>query len=125
MKGFKDQSFAERRKAAAVAKQSTLDRFRARPGIDDPAVVARRADRQAIAAAREARAKEREAARIVEAAEEAARARDEEENRKKREEQEATEQRERQAALESEQKAARDARYAARKARKRSGEPWR
>jgi len=49
-----------------------LERFRSRPPDDDPAVVARRAERAAIAAAREARIAEREAREKARQAEQAA-----------------------------------------------------
>ena len=113
MSGFKQPDFADRQKAAAQAKQDLLNKFRAQPGPDDPEVAKRRAEREVIAAnrekakiardarkgrgqAREAEAKEAEAARI---------ARDKEEEAA------------RQVAAEVEQKAKRDARYAARKDR--------
>jgi len=97
---YKEKGFGERLSAAADARRAALERFRARPGPDDPAVVARRAARQAVSEAREARAAEREAAREAEAARRTA------------------ERADRDAALEAERKAARDARYAARKARR-------
>ena len=103
---YKDKDFGERLSTAAAARRATLERFRARPGPDDPAVAERRATRQAISVAREARVAEREAAR------EAATAREAEAGRR------AAEQADRVAALEAERKAARDARYAARKARR-------
>jgi hypothetical protein len=107
---YKDKSFSERLSTAADAKRTALERFRAKPGPDDPAVAERRAARQAIAIAREARAAERREALAAEAAAKAAR---EAETARL-----AAEQTERDAALEAERKAARDARYAARKARR-------
>ena len=111
MSGFKEPDFADRQKAAQRAKQNLLNKFRAQPGPDDPAVAARLAERAAVAAARakaqeardaaKAERKRREAQALADAA--AALAREKEE--------EAT----RQSALEAEQKAKRDARYAARK----------
>ena len=65
MKGFKDQSFSDRLSAAATARQAALERFRARPAADDPAVIKRREERLAMAQAREARAAERRAAKEV------------------------------------------------------------
>ncbi len=119
MRGFKEKSFAERLSNSAQAKQAMLQRFRARPGDDDPEVVARRAARQALVAAREQRIAEREAARRAAEAQAAAEAAD----LIAREQQEAAERAEREAAealaLEAQRKADRDARYAARKARKR------
>jgi Family of unknown function (DUF6481) len=100
-------NFDDRLSAAAAAKQALLDRFRARPSPDDPAEIARQAALKAISDARDARAAERKAAKEAEAARIAA-----ELAAQKRQEQIAA------AELEAERKAARDARYAARKARK-------
>lgn len=121
MPAFKDNNFSERSTAAAKARKAMVERFRAQPGPDDPAVIAQRAAQQEIAEARDRRAAERKAAREVEAArlraEEAARlveqkAREAEAARLKIEQ--AAQELTRQAEL----KAARDARYAARKARR-------
>jgi len=114
MSGFKEPSFADRQKAAQQARQNILNKFRSQPGLDDPAVMQRQAEREAQAAdrakakqAREAEKAEkklREAEAAAQAA--AAIAREKEEAAAK------------EAALEAERKAARDARYAARKKRK-------
>ena len=89
-----------------------------RPGADDPAVIAQKAERAAIVAAREARGAARDEAKRAAAERE----RIETEARLAREQKEAAEKAAqdavRAAALAVEQKAARDARYAARKARK-------
>ena len=64
MSGFKEVDFADRQKAAQEAKKNILDKFRAQPGADDPAVKQRQAEREAQAAAREAGLEaERKAAR--------------------------------------------------------------
>jgi len=119
---YKNDSFSNRLTSAANAKNALLERFRARPGPDDPAVVARRAEQAAIEAAREIRIAERKAAREAEAArlaaeqaalEEARKAQDVELLARKAEEAARAEQRA------AEAKAARDARYAARRARRR------
>jgi len=113
MAGFKEPGFADRQKAAQQARQNILNKFRAQPGADDPEVMQRRAEREAIAAARSQAKEAREAAKA---------------DQKRREEETAAaaaaqllrEQEEaaaKQAELEAEQKAKRDARYAARKAR--------
>lgn len=107
-------NFDDRISAAAAAKKALLERFRARPSPDDPAEIERQAALKAIADAREARAAERRAAKEAElqrlAAEAAAR---------KAAEIAAAQEAKRQAALlEAERKAARDAKYAARKARR-------
>jgi hypothetical protein len=115
MSGFKEPSFADRQKAAQEARQNILNKFRAKPGLDDPAVMKRQAEREALAAerararlAREA-AKAEQKAREAEAAAQAA-------AQLAREKEEAAA---RELALELERKAARDARYAARKKRKK------
>ncbi len=113
MSGFKEPNFSDRQKAAAEARQKILDKFRARPAADDPAVKAREAER-AEAAANRAKAKEaREAERAAKKQQEAEAAAAEA-ARIAREKEQAAEQA---AALELEQKAKRDARYAARKDR--------
>ena len=113
MSGFKEPNFADRQKAAQQARQNILNKFRAQPGPDDPAVKQKLDEREAVAAAR-AKAKEaRDAAKAEQkrreqeaAAAEAARlAREKEDETAKL------------AELEAEQKAKRDARYAARKDR--------
>ncbi len=115
MRTFTDKNLNERLQTAAQAKQALLKKFKERPGPDDPVVKARQAERQAIAAAREERAREREA---IKAREEQERA-----ELKKQEEVEQAAARERELqefiALEAEQKAIRDAKYAARKKRKK------
>jgi hypothetical protein len=114
MSGFKEPSFADRQKAAIDAKKNILAKFKAQPGPDDPAVKARAAEREAAASARA----EAKAVREVEKAEQKAREAEEAAAaalQLAREEEEATLAK---AALEAQQKAARDARYAARKKRK-------
>lgn len=105
--------FADRRDRAAEAKKALLERFSTRADPNDPAIQARAAQRQAAQEARDKRAAERQVARAAAeqaAAEQAiidAAAR----------EAEAAAQVERDAAKLIEQKAQRDARYAARKAK--------
>jgi hypothetical protein len=114
MSGFKEPSFADRQKAALEAKQNILNKFRAKPGPDDPAVMQRQAEREAQAALR-AKAKQlrdaEKAEKQIREAELAAQAA----AQLLREKEEAAA---REVALEAERKAARDARYAARKKRK-------
>lgn len=115
---YKGDNFIDRISTAANARKATLEKFRARPGPNDPAVVARQAARQAVSDAREARVAARCADAVRQATEEAARvaeqaAREAEEARR------AAEQVACGVVLEAERKAARDARYAARKARQR------
>ena len=114
MSGFKEPDFADRQKAAQQAKRDLLNKFRAQPGPDDPEMAKRRAEREANAANREKARLTREAAKAearqreaeAKAAAEAARiAREKEEDAA------------RLATVEADQKAKRDARYAARKDR--------
>src|SRR4051794_2660798 len=64
---YKNDDFNNRLTSAAKAKTALLERFRARPGPDDPAVIARKKAQAEIEAAREIRAAERKAAREAEA----------------------------------------------------------
>ena len=114
MSGFKEPNFVDRQKAAQEARKNILNKFRTQPGPDDPAVKARQAAREAMAAERAKATLAREAAkaeqkRLEEEAAAVAAA------QLVREKEEALAQ---QAALEAEQKAARDARYATRKKKK-------
>ena len=113
MSGFKEPGFADRQKAAAQARANILEKFKARPAADDPTVKAREAER-AEAAANRAKAKEaRETAKAEQKRREAEAAAAEKARLAREKEEEAT----RAAALEADQKAKRDARYAARKDR--------
>jgi hypothetical protein len=115
----------ERLDSAAKAKQAALEKFRARPAYDDPIAVEQRAARLATSVAREARAAERKAERAAadaKLAEEKA-AREAEEAREAAEAAIAAEALEAEEAaraieLKVQQKAARDLRYAKRKARR-------
>jgi hypothetical protein len=107
-------NFDDRLSAAAAAKQALLERFRARPSPDDPAEIARQAALKAISDARDVRTAERKAAKEAEAARVAAEAA----AQRERERLAAVEAKALSAKAEAERKAARDARYAARKARK-------
>ncbi|MEA1834728.1 DUF6481 family protein [Methylobacterium durans] len=116
---FKANHLADRLESAAKARQATVARFRARPGADDPAVLARQSARRAIIQAREIRETERAMARLAAEAQREAEALAELERQEAELARQAAEKAERQAALAAEQKAARDARFAARKARAR------
>jgi hypothetical protein len=107
-------NFDDRLSAAAAAKQALLERFRARPSADDPGEIARQEALKAISDARAARAAERKAAKEAEAARLAA----EQAAKRAQDQIAAAEAKARIAAQEAERKAARDARYAARKARR-------
>ncbi|RVC18226.1 hypothetical protein EN879_30840, partial [Mesorhizobium sp. M7A.F.Ca.AU.002.02.1.1] len=126
---YREKDVFERRNAANEAKKALLERFKAKPAADDPAVLARQAERKAILAAREireaekARLKQEKLAREAvekaerEAAAEAARIAAEEaaQAEAKIRESEENERIARLLADEAERKAKRDARYAARK----------
>ena len=107
----KSANLTDRLEAAAAAKKVALARFQARPAPDDPVVKAQQAARKAISDARDHRAAERKAAREADLARQAAQ---EAEQRRR-----VAETADRDVAIEAERKAARDARYAARKARQR------
>lgn len=120
MREFKGKSLTDRQQNSNKAKQALIQKMREAPKPDDPEVVARRAAKAALLAAnkadRERRRAEKEAAIRAEAEREAAAqaAALAEAERKKREETEKI------ATLLADQKAARDARYAARKNRKKA-----
>ena len=117
MKGFKEKTFADRLQEAAEARKTALERFKSRPAADDPEVIRRREERLRIAKAREEREAVRKAQKEAEAAARAEREAAERVEREARERREAIEKVIRDAAAAAERKAARDARYAARKAR--------
>lgn len=108
MGSFKDPDFVERRKAAVQARGAALEKFRAVTA--DPAFAQRQTEREAHAIARAAARKAREAER-------AERAKQAEREAAEQAERALAEKTSRELALEVERKAARDARYAARKAR--------
>lgn len=121
----KHQNFQDRRAAADAAKKQLLEKFKARPAPDSPEMLAKQAERARIAAEREKRTAEREQAKR----EKAERLKREEEDREVAAEAAANADRlareeaerariEQVMQYEMERKAARDARYAARKARK-------
>lgn len=118
MAGFKVPDFAERAAAARAAKQRALDRLSTKPAPDAATIAARQASR----AAREAAAAERRAARqaLANEAKAAKAAKSEQPGEPDNVEGvAATPTEDRPPPTEAELKAARDARYAARKARKR------
>lgn len=115
MRDFKDKSLTDRLQNSRLARQALIQKMREAPKPDDPEVMTRRAAKSALVAANRAererrRAEKDAAARLeteLEAAAEAATSAEVE--RKKREEAETI------VLLLAEQKAVRDARYAARK----------
>ena len=115
MRDIKGKSLTDRLQNSNKAKQSLIQKMREAPKADDPEVMAQRAAKSALLAAnkaeRERRHAEKDAAARAEAESEAAAqaAILAEAQRKKREETDKI------VALLADQKAARDARYAARK----------
>lgn len=107
MAGYKEPGFQDRVEAAKIARQKALDQLREKPPVDEAAQAERLANRLAKEAAarerREATVREREAAKAAKREQAAQKAQPAP--------QPAT-------LTEAERKAARDARYAARKARK-------
>ena len=120
MSQFKENSFADRRKAAVTAKLQLQKKFDAAPKADDPETIAKRLEREAIAAARDARQAERDRVkqeqRDMQLAE-AAKLREAEEAAKTKQESEAKDRIARVISDEATRKEERDRRYAARKAR--------
>jgi hypothetical protein len=115
---MKDKDFGERLSAAKTAKQEMAAKFLKRPGVDDPAVAERRAARAAVSAARDTRLAARKIERDAEDARIAAESKAEAAATAEQNQRAAADKAENEARLEIERKAARDARYAARKARK-------
>jgi response regulator RpfG family c-di-GMP phosphodiesterase len=121
-------SFVDRQEAAAKARKAMAEKFLSRPKYDpsDPEVLAREAKRKAILEAREQRDIERAKRRAEEEASEAVRRAADEATRQEQlrlealaRDAEAQQQREELEKLEFEKKLERDARYAARKERKK------
>jgi hypothetical protein len=126
MRGFKEKGFNDKLQDQAKARAAQLERARAKSPQNDPDFAKRQAERKKLAEDREARVAQRAAEKAEEArlaaerkaTEAAAKAEadklaEEERLRLRREEAD------RLVALAAEQKAARDARYAARKNKKR------
>jgi hypothetical protein len=128
MSFMNSNNFADRQAAAAKARKALAEKFLSRPKYDpsDPAIIEREAKRRAILEARAVREVEREKRKAEAAAAEVARLAAEEANRQEALRLEAvaheaaeTARREEEARLEYERKLDRDARYAARKERKK------
>jgi hypothetical protein len=122
---YKDDNFGSRIADKAKARQAIQERIKARPGPGDPEFEKIRAEREGIAAARSLRLAERKAEKEEKLAREKAEgeAREQAERlareaRELAEKEEADRIADEAIALLAEQKATRDARYAARKARK-------
>jgi hypothetical protein len=126
MKRSKENRFDDRLAAAANAKKAQLAKFLAKTAVNDPGLAERQSVRQGIAAAREIRVSERQSVRrenaahaAAEAATRAAALAAEQTARDVAAAEQAVNDAAAALALEGERKIARDARYAARKARGR------
>jgi hypothetical protein len=121
-----EPSLSDRLGAAAKSRRTQLEQARAKAPSNDPGFVERQAARRAAGVAREARAAERKAAKLAEQARKAEEKAAEEREREialvaeqEAREAEVAEQAAREIDLTAERKAARDAKYAARKARQK------
>ena len=128
MSFLNSHKFQDRQEAAAKARKAMVEKFQARPKYDpnDPAVLAREAERKRIMESRIEREKERAIRKAEQEAAEAARKIEEEAARAEKLRMEELARKEAEAAaaaeaekLEFEKKLERDARYAARKERKK------
>lgn len=119
MRGFKIPNFNDRLSSAQKAKQAALEKFKSKPGPNDPEFQARQAERVRIEAERQARKEAARLERLRLEAEAEARRQAEEMTRKAAEAAAYEAELAAQADREAKQKAARDARYAARKAAKK------
>jgi len=119
---FKGDKFQDRASTAAEARKKLAERFLQAPKPDDPRLQAMMAERKAIAEAREVRQGERAKLKVEQELQKAeeARLRAIEEARAAEEARLlAIQERAKQLQIAAEQKAARDARYAARKSKKK------
>lgn len=107
---YKDPGFNDRIASAAKAKQAALDKLKSRPPVDEAAIAAK----LAAGAAKEAADAEKRAAKIAQREQEAA---EKAERKRIAAEEEAA--KIKPALTDAEKKAIRDAKYAARKQRKR------
>jgi hypothetical protein len=115
MAGFKQPDFIERQQAAAKAKKAALEKFRAKAA--DPGLAERLTERTVSAADRKAVKTVRDAEKAEKKIRDAERAEQEKRDAALQAERAKVEKADREAALQAENKAARDARYAARKSR--------
>ena len=113
MSGFKQPDFLERQEAAAEAKKTALEKFRARAA--DPTLPERLTARTASTADRRAAKNVREIEKAERKLRDAERAQQVERDAARQAERAGAEGANRELALQAESKAARDARYAARK----------
>jgi hypothetical protein len=116
MPAFKDD-YSNRMQNAAAARKALLEKFKSQPKADDPAVQERVAQQVALAKARDERTAAKKAQKEAERLAAEAEAKRLEEARVAAEKEARRLEGERALALLAEQKAARDARYAARKSR--------
>jgi hypothetical protein len=115
MSGFRQPDLRERQEAAAKAKKAALEQFRAKAA--DPTLAERLTARTVSAADRRATKKVRDTEKAEKKASDAERAKQAERDAALQAERAKADKAARELALETERKAARDARYAARKSR--------
>lgn len=120
MRSFKEQSLNERLERQAKAKQAILEKFKQRPGPDDPEVQRRNEERARLAEARAIRDQEKAERKAKEDAERKVREAADKADRERAAKRAAIEAVIRGEAMLAEQKAKRDMRYAARKARSKT-----
>ena len=119
MRDVRGNSLNDRLQNKMQAKQALLERLSKMPKPDDPEVIARKAERAAAAERRRVEKAARAAAKVEAERQKLEREEAERQAQLELEAKLAREEADRQVALLAEQKAARDARYAARKKRKR------
>jgi hypothetical protein len=122
MRSFKEQSLSDRLEQQNKARQAILEKFKARPGPDDPEVVKRNEERARVAEARAIREQEKAERKAKEDAERKAKEAAEKAERERAAKRAAIEAVIRGEAILAEQKAKRDMRYAARKARSKANQ---
>lgn len=115
----KRNEFNDRRDDSANARKTMLERFKARTPANDPGLLAKQAERVAVAEARDKRRSERDAIRKAEAERIAAEKLAAELAELQRKEEEARRRADAEALLDAAKKAQRDLRYANRKSKKR------
>ena len=123
MKSFKEESLSERLERQAKAKQALLEKFKHRASPDDPEMIRLNEERMRAAEARAQREAEKAAKKAAEAAEAAKQKAAEKVERERAAKRAAIEAVIRGEVAMAEQKAKRDMRYAARKARLSSASP--
>ncbi len=118
---IKGETLDERRILATEARKAMLDKFRQKANPNDPELQAKLAERKVVTEARDQRRLEREAIKAAETARLAAEKAETDRIAREAAEAQQAEEVESVLRIEAERKAARDQRYAARKARRGKG----